>query len=139
MWQALREELHPKGVEIVTIALDVRGADAARPYIEAAQPAHPALIDSAHVCDDLLGIVNVPSSVWIDEQGMIVRPAEPAWPGRTPVLDMLPELTAHVPPEPAGERPFETALWRVAKTQPTRVTETPVRGQGRRCHGAAVP
>jgi len=102
VWQALREELHPKGVEIVTIALDVRGADAARPYIEAAQPAHPALIDSAHVCDDLLGIVNVPSSVWIDEQGTIVRPAEPAWPGSTPVLDMLPALTAHVPPERKG-------------------------------------
>ena len=102
MWQALREELHPKGVEVVTVALDVGGADAARPYIEVAQPQHPALIDQAHVCDDLLGIVNVPSSVWIDEEGTIVRPAEPAWPGSTPVLDMLPQLTADVPPERKG-------------------------------------
>ena len=86
----------------MTVALDVGGADAARPYIEAAQPQHPALIDRAHLCDDLLGIVNVPSSVWIDEKGTIVRPAEPAWPGSTPVLDMLPDLTADVPPERKG-------------------------------------
>ena len=99
MWQALREELHPKGIEIVTVALDIGGAEAARPYIEAAQPQHPSLIDRAHLCDELLGIVNVPSSVWIDEHGTIVRPAEPAWPGSTPVLDMLPALTAALPPE----------------------------------------
>jgi hypothetical protein len=99
VWQALREELHPKGIEIVTVALDTGGATAARRYIEAAQPRHPSLIDQAHLVDELLGIVNVPMSVWIDEHGMIVRPAEPAWPGSTPVLDMLPALTAEVPPE----------------------------------------
>jgi hypothetical protein len=102
VWQALREELHPQGIEIVTVALDTGGADAARPFIEAAQAQHPSLIDRAHLCDDLLGIVNVPSSVWIDEHGTIVRPAEPAWPGSTPVLDMLPDLTAELPPERKG-------------------------------------
>jgi hypothetical protein len=102
VWQELREELNPKGIEIVTIALDTGGADVARAYIEAARPAHPSLIDSAHVCDDLFGMVNVPSSVWIDEHGTIVRPAEPAWPGSTPVLDMLPDLTADVPTERKG-------------------------------------
>ena len=102
MWQALRNELHPLGIEIVTVALDTGGTDAVREYIEAAQPEHPSLIDQAHICDDLLGFVNVPMSVWIDENGMIVRPAEPAWPGSTPVLDMLPALTAEIPPERQG-------------------------------------
>jgi len=66
----------------VTVALDTAGPDAARRWIEAAQPAHPSLIDQAHVLDELLGVVNVPNGVWIDEQGMIVRPAEPAYPAR---------------------------------------------------------
>ena len=76
-WQALRDELHPAGLELVTVALDF-DVDSARPFVEAARLSGPALIDRAHVVDELLGIVNVPSSVWIDEQGMIVRPPEPA-------------------------------------------------------------
>lgn len=37
------------------------------------------MIDEAHLVDELLGIVNVPNGVWIDEEGVLVRPAEPAW------------------------------------------------------------
>jgi len=80
VWQALRERLHPNGLEVVTVALDV-DADEARPFIEQVHPTHPSLIDQAHVCDELFGFVNVPNGVWIDEEGMIVRPAEPAMPG----------------------------------------------------------
>ena len=83
MWQALRQELHPKGLEIVTVALDI-DPEAARPWIERARPEHPSLIDQRHIVDELFGIVNVPNSVWIDEEGMIVRPAEPAFPERPP-------------------------------------------------------
>ena len=84
MWQELREELHPRGLEVVTVALDLKGVETAGRWIEAAAPRHPALIDRAHVVDELLGIVNVPSGVWIDEGGAIVRPAEPAVPRRAP-------------------------------------------------------
>lgn len=87
MWQELREELHPHGLEIVTVALDTGGAGAAHRWIEAAQPRHPALIDQAHLLDALFGIVNVPSGVWIDEQGTIVRPPETAYPRRPAYLD----------------------------------------------------
>lgn len=79
MWQELRSELHPRGLEIVTVALDAAGAEAARPWIERARPQHPSLIDERHVLDGLFGIVNVPSGVWIDERGVIVRPPEPAF------------------------------------------------------------
>lgn len=78
MWQALRDELHPKGVELVTVGLDALGADACRPFIEAAGPKHPSLIDAHHVLADAFGITNIPQSVWIDERGLIVRPAETA-------------------------------------------------------------
>jgi hypothetical protein len=88
VWQELRTELHPQGLEIVTVALDTGGADAAGPWIDLAKPEHPALIDEAHLLDELLGVVNVPSGVWIDELGMIVRPPEPAFPGRAVIAEL---------------------------------------------------
>lgn len=80
MWQALRTELFPLGVEIVTVGIDAAGADECRPYIEAAQPEHPSLVDTTHRMAELFGVVNIPNGVWIDEDGTIVRPPEPASP-----------------------------------------------------------
>jgi len=102
VWQELRTELHPKGVEIVTVALDVE-ADAAREFIEAAKPTHPSLIDQAHVMDELFGVVNVPNGVWIDEAGMIVRPAEPAHPGRNPFTDSFRTMDLSTLPDDVAE------------------------------------
>lgn len=86
MWQSLRAEWYSLGLEIVTVALDL-DAEPARPWITAAHPEHPSLIDQAHVVDELFGIVNVPTGVWINEQGIIVRPPETAYPRRPPFLD----------------------------------------------------
>lgn len=41
-------------------------------------PEHPSLVDRTHLVNELFGIVNIPDSVWIDEQGAIVRPVEAA-------------------------------------------------------------
>ena len=71
---------------MVTIALD-SNAEAARGIIEKVSPSHPALIDQSHALDALFGVVNVPSGVWIDEQGMIVRPPEQAFPGGPSLAD----------------------------------------------------
>jgi tetratricopeptide (TPR) repeat protein len=49
-------------------------------YLERANPSHPSLIDKEHRVDELLGVVNVPSGVWVDEEGVIVRPPEAAFP-----------------------------------------------------------
>jgi hypothetical protein len=65
----------------VTISLELSGPEASRSYIEAAQPEHPSLLDPTHQLDALFGVVNIPNVVWIDEQGIIVRPPEPGWPG----------------------------------------------------------
>jgi tetratricopeptide (TPR) repeat protein len=86
VWQDLRARWHPLGLEVVTVALDVEASDA-RPFIEQAHAEHPSLIDEAHVTDELFGFVNVPNGVWIDEDGMIVRPSEPAHPGRNPFTE----------------------------------------------------
>jgi len=77
VWQALHTELESLGVTVVTVALDI-DPEKARPWIEAAAPTHPSLIDSHHQIDELLGISNVPMAVWIDETGTLVRPAETA-------------------------------------------------------------
>ena len=81
---------------MVSVALDVGGAAAAAPWIERARCTHPALIDEAHLLDELLGIVNVPTGVWFDEAGVIVRPPEPAfpWRPRQPSEELLAELPA---------------------------------------------
>ena len=73
MWQALHHELSPLGLTVITVALDKRAEDA-RPWIEAAAPEHPSLIDADYVLADLYNVVNVPTVLWIDEEGRIVRP-----------------------------------------------------------------
>ncbi len=102
-WQAVHERVAPSGIEVVTVALDSGGVEAAGPWIDAASPSHPSLIDEGHLIDERLGVVNVPNALWIDETGTIVRPAEPAWPGSTPVLQML-DAPGELPPEAAETR-----------------------------------
>jgi hypothetical protein len=93
----LREELRPRGLEIVTVALDVN-IEHARAIIERVAPAHPSLIDPAHRMDEAFGVVNVPTGVWIDERGMVVRPPEPAFPGRAAYgeLTSIPNLPPRI-------------------------------------------
>lgn len=79
----------------MTVALDI-DVDAARRSIERAEPEHPSLIDEAHLVDELFGIVNVPNGLWIDEEGIIVRPAEPAFPARPKYLE--PAAGGQLPP-----------------------------------------
>ena len=94
MWQELRAELRPRGLEIVSVALDARGSETAGQWISKAAPDHPSLIDETHVVDALFGVVNVPSGIWIDEDGVIVRPPEPAHPRRPAFLDRAVPLDA---------------------------------------------
>jgi peroxiredoxin len=89
LWQELYEKLEPSCVEIVTVAMDTAGPDAGRQFVERARPTHPALIDTAHVLGQKFGVVNVPTGIWIDENGVIVRPAEPAFPGRVVIFEEL--------------------------------------------------
>ncbi len=60
-------------------------AEASREFIDAgwanaSGPRHRSLLDPTHQMDALFGVVNIPNVTWIDEAGMIVRPAEPGWP-----------------------------------------------------------
>src|SRR5262249_2947212 len=96
----MRDELHRKGFEVVSVAIESRGAEAPGEYIAAAQPTHPSLIDSDHVTTTLYGWVNAPSSVWIDERGTLVRPPETVYALRGPEpevpADATPDVVARI-------------------------------------------
>jgi hypothetical protein len=59
----------------ITVALDREASDV-RPFVERAAPTHPSLIDPEHRLAELYHVVNVPTLIWIDEQGRIVRPQD---------------------------------------------------------------
>jgi len=63
---------------VIAVALDKDPEDA-RPWIEAAHPTHPSLIDTEFRLADLYHMVNVPTILWIDEQGRIIRPNDVAF------------------------------------------------------------
>jgi hypothetical protein len=80
---------------VVTVALDIN-PEHAKPWIALAEPTHPSLIDTTHITDELFGFINVPMAVWIDENGMLVRPAEAASIERSPLRDQ--EVPTGLPP-----------------------------------------
>src|SRR6266705_6635543 len=78
-WQVLYKELRTRNFEIISVAQDSCGAKAAGPWINAAKPEYTALVDEQQIITQKYGMVNVPTAVWIDEQGRIVRPNEVAF------------------------------------------------------------
>jgi tetratricopeptide (TPR) repeat protein len=92
--------LKDKNFEIISVAQDTGGAKDAGPWIEPllyqeTRPDLPletietakkigpltytVLIDEKHLVSKLYNMVNVPTGVWINEQGRIVRPTEVAF------------------------------------------------------------
>ena len=81
MWQHLYDELKGYGFMVFAVAMDSRGPEVARPWIEAAKSTYVSVIDAEHRLADLYNMVNVPEAAWIDEAGRIVRPTEVAGSG----------------------------------------------------------
>ncbi|RBY78934.1 hypothetical protein DQ238_11140 [Geodermatophilus sp. TF02-6] len=96
---------------MVTVSLELSGPEVSRPHVEAARPEHPSLLDPTHRVDALFGVVNVPSVVWIDEDGVVVRPPEPGWPrSREGLPPGMAETIPAVGPAPNAPPPPEGAL-----------------------------
>lgn len=102
MWQDLLACLFDAPFTILAVAQESRGAEQARPWIEAARPSYPCLIDTEHRVSALYGMVNVPQAVWIDERGRIVRPAETA--GATDHFRKMDRATRTLAPEHLAAR-----------------------------------
>jgi hypothetical protein len=107
---------------VVSVAFDAGGAAATRDFIrppqllssiyqfmgwsrafveQAAVPTYPCLIDERHTLGETLGLFNVPTMVWIDEEGTIVRPPEN--PGATDAFRSMNLQTREVPKERAAD------------------------------------
>lgn len=102
VWEVVYGELKDANFEMISVALDTAGRAAVEDRIRPqalderpdairrlrgwseerwnakAAPSHPCLIDEDHSLAASYGMSNVPMAVWIDEEGRIVRPAEPA-------------------------------------------------------------
>ncbi len=65
--------------EIVAAAQDIGGETAAGPWYDKAKATYTTLIDAQHAVSSAYQLINVPTGIWIDERGRVVRPAEPAW------------------------------------------------------------
>ena len=100
VWQALHEELANHDFTVVAVAFDE--PEAARPWIEAASPTYPCLIDRNHEVAELYHMVNVPQAAWIDEAGRIVRPPENA--GQSDAFRRMDRATGQMSAEQIEER-----------------------------------
>jgi hypothetical protein len=69
-WKQLADELRADGLDVVTVALD-DDPEAVRPWT---QDGLATAVDTEHRLSDLFGVVQVPSTVWLDEQGTVVKP-----------------------------------------------------------------
>jgi tetratricopeptide (TPR) repeat protein len=78
-WQSFFHDLKDKNFMIVSVAEDTGGVKDAGQWIAAAKPEYTALVDDKHLVTHLYNMVNVPTAVWINEQGRIVRPNEVAY------------------------------------------------------------
>jgi hypothetical protein len=107
---------------VISVALD-KSPDEARPFIEAAAPTHPSLIDREHRVADLYRIINVPTAVWIDERGRIVRPNDVAFGTDTfkdlTGIDSAPHLEALRAWVKGGTLPFDDSQVRDLQVLPT--------------------
>jgi peroxiredoxin len=70
-WQSLHDELADEGLVVVPVALD-DDPDDVRPFTTAISTR--VLLDRQHVLSELYAVSNVPTVIWIDESGAIVRP-----------------------------------------------------------------
>lgn len=100
MWQSLYAELKDRNFIVIAVALDEK--EAARPWIEAAKPSYPCVIDRDHHVAGLYNITNVPQAAWIDEEGRIVRPPENA--GSSDTFRHMDRVAKQMTPAQLAER-----------------------------------
>jgi hypothetical protein len=75
----LQNESADNNFVIIAAAQDTGGIAAAAPWYEKAEASFVSLVDESHTISSLYNLVNVPSAVWIDEEGFVRRIDEGAY------------------------------------------------------------
>ena len=78
-WQKVYEELSGHNFEIVAAAQDTAGEEVVARWYDRTPLTYTTLVDTAHAVSSAFQFLNVPSGAWIDEEGKVIRPGEPAW------------------------------------------------------------
>ena len=73
VWQSIYDELKSDSFEIISVAQDAGGEEAAGAIFDDANVSYTSIIDVNHHISSLYNLLNVPSGVWIDEAGKIAR------------------------------------------------------------------
>jgi hypothetical protein len=73
VWQVFWEQVKDKNIVIISAAQDTGGEAAAGKIFDDAKASYITIIDTNHTISTLFNLVNVPSGIWVDEQGKIVR------------------------------------------------------------------
>lgn len=71
--QRLHERLHPKGLEILAVSLDVLGAQVVGPFMRNHRLSFATLLDTKSVVQRLYQTAGVPESFIVDKQGILVE------------------------------------------------------------------
>jgi len=95
-WQQVYEDLKDENFEIIAAAQDSGGEEAAGSSYDKAKATYTTLLDPQHTVSSLYKMVNVPTGVWIDEQGKIARPSEVAYSRNVSLLSIKVEGDKYV-------------------------------------------
>ncbi len=70
-WQRFSEAHQNQAFALISIAVEHLGAEAARPYVDAAQLTFPTLVDEHGLTGDQFGFKVVPNGVLVDPAGIV--------------------------------------------------------------------
>ncbi|MGH2371262.1 MAG: hypothetical protein ACRDI2_24060 [Chloroflexota bacterium] len=70
-WQQFYAQHAGEGFELVSVAVEVQGAEAARPWLERAGATFPTLVDAANALGEVCGYKAIPNGIVLDEGGVV--------------------------------------------------------------------
>jgi len=110
VWQSIYVDLKDQSFVVIAVAMD--DADAARPWIEAAKPTYPCVIDRDHHVADLYNMVNVEAALHFAEASRLHPESWTIWRQSAQKdasgLATGPEFWARV--DALGDRPYHRPI-----------------------------